>query len=776
MSEPPKPQQTDVDALARDKVDEIEKSLDASGEHKLDDLNSWLSILKQIITAADLHRTNDKSSKQDREIDPKAETGDSIYADYADDNEQFNAVDLTEQFATNSVKWTIRVRAFKIVHRIVQLYLNVLATSNKSLANRTPIIKQLPDLVRLSFVAATSPFDDLKVQGFEMFKFIIEKFAAVEDKELPGHSILEQYKSQVLSALKPTFNPDAPPYITAIASQVCSSWICYYIEKDPISLKRTYQFMLLSIEKLKNQSVNQNSKLYTESELEQERLYILGSWARLYIQASDSAATDTLNNNNPSKKELAELVKPQIDSIIDSWWEALKDFALLTMPAPKFIGVSHDSQHVYTRDVALRLFEPIWSELVLAVTIWICSYKSFSEDNSQPKGPEHSVNNNYQNNKQQNCDTSNKSPIRSSQRKYFKFVSGLLLRELCKCRQSVKQSKSTINESTSNVFRSIHLLLNDDNTRTYLLESLEVTGEFYSTLSILYNDRLKNRDPISKTIKSLQDMLFEIIVVKISSDLDQVSYGLNHLCNQISTQLQAIEEADVLKSQSEDALIKLSTYLSSLMRLFKVNCDQIISNAELLDPSVQTFRRIMAFERDPSIGVSFLNHLLSLYQSIGQDNVKTLATRLFDTHLEIVNQLVLKGKEGDKENLARQVSYLDSHLKFIRKTLDSCEPTGRQSLLKQLLECMTKVITTESRDLSNLFARHLDGCKKELPDDFKVSLTGQQRQDLDKFRESQMEHKPVAQAKKPASAQLGPSKLPTKITLKADFSNFYGKK
>lgn len=95
-----------VDELASKKVQEVEQSLEAKSgsDFKLDTFTAWFSVLKQIITAADLHRTNDKNSKSALDgKEGKHETGDSIYADYSDDNEHFTAhVDLTEQFATNS--------------------------------------------------------------------------------------------------------------------------------------------------------------------------------------------------------------------------------------------------------------------------------------------------------------------------------------------------------------------------------------------------------------------------------------------------------------------------------------------------------------------------------------------------------------------------------------------------------------------------------------------------------------------------------------------------
>lgn len=346
-------EQINIDDLAKDEVCKIASALENNSSGRSRQTDTWLTTLKQIITAADLHRTNQQDIPVTNE--PK---GDCIFTQSEDVSEQLN--NMSEQFATNNVKWTIRVSAFKLVHKIMH---QMSTQANKDLSQ---VKKHLPDMVRLAFVAATSPYDDLKLQGFEMFKFLVLRLSTVEEPEFPGHSILEQYKTQYQTALKPAFSSDAPPYITSIACQVLSLWLCKGLEKSSLDLDRSFKLIIESITKLENQSNNNHSKLYTESELEQERICILGSWAQIYITAKES--------KSDIMKQLHELVEPQLARLDGGWLDALREYALLIMHAPRAnVSVHDDNHHVYTKEVALKFYEPVWPKLLLAVTLRQCS-------------------------------------------------------------------------------------------------------------------------------------------------------------------------------------------------------------------------------------------------------------------------------------------------------------------------------------------------------------------------------------------------------------------
>lgn len=778
MADIKQPQQIDVDELAKEKVQEIEQSLGISENHKLIIVDQWFTILKQIITAADLHRTNDKEKYCDSSKASEVETDESIYADYADDNERFNAVDLTEQFATNPVKWTIRVRAFKLVHRLAYM----LIQPGKSTTTKIPLLKHLPDLIRLAFVAATSPYDDLKTQGFEMFKFLIERFASVEEREFPGVSILYQYRTQVLSALKPAFNLDAPPYITAIASQVCCLWICQGFEKDTNNLKRTYQLMLASINKLENQSINQNSKLYTEYELEQERLDILGSWAQLYITAKecDELLPTSLKNSRMSgfdSKHLDELVNNNISSLINRWWEALKDYALLIMPASRISGTLHEHENVYTRDVALRLFGPVWPKIILATTIWLCSddFSKHSRDSDRATS-----------------NSDGEISGESRQIKYSKFICGIIMKELCSC-NSDKQ-EDFLPESTLIVMKSLSILVNNYEVICALIEDMTVTQEFYTIIYSIMINRTKPNNRYHSFMRDLLDHIFTQVANKIASKPDCIKLSLVFLTDELKADIKSlnnnlnVEKLPTIESRKTNLLIRLSNTIN-LMKLVPEGeaVDQYDSLTEVL-------QLILANENDLSVSIALLELLKHFYAKTPLTIVHKFVGTLFITKKAVVSKLLCTF--GSKENLGRDrliqcLAFLDTYLKSMRD--DICLFSKNDDLIRYYVEVLLENFpqsNASDQHTTNLIRKKdlLDICLKNLKeldilihDRFESVMIDDIRKVYDLALGLQQEMKSEADlkrnsilAKKSTGAAM--AKTPVSITLKADFSNFYAKK
>lgn len=59
------------------------------------------------------------------------------------------------------------------------------------------LILHLSDLIRMSFMAATSDSDPLRLEGLKLLQEVIDKFARVPEPEFPGHLLLEQFQAQV---------------------------------------------------------------------------------------------------------------------------------------------------------------------------------------------------------------------------------------------------------------------------------------------------------------------------------------------------------------------------------------------------------------------------------------------------------------------------------------------------------------------------------------------------------------------------------------------------
>jgi hypothetical protein len=62
-----------------------------------------------------------------------------------------------------------------------------------------------------------------------------------------------------------------------------------------------------------------------------EKLAILRAWAKVYICAIEQRRTS--ENENEIGIGLLGLVEPELDTLVNYWFAALRDFALLSLPA-----------------------------------------------------------------------------------------------------------------------------------------------------------------------------------------------------------------------------------------------------------------------------------------------------------------------------------------------------------------------------------------------------------------------------------------------------------
>lgn len=286
----------------------------------------------------------------------EGEQNEEVEAD--DDQAEFHTEEETTTRSLVQPRWPTRVFAAECVRKVIaacEIASNahfdlVQAKELQSSRGKNDfLVLHLSDLIRMAFIAATSDSDPLRLEGLKTLQDVIEKFAKVPEPEFPGHLLLEQYQAQVDAALRPAFSPDTSSLVTAAACEVCSAWIGSNVARDLNDLRRVHQLLVSSLTKLQNKV--KTTPLYNESLTTLEKLAILKAWAEVYIVAMKSndvlPSLDFTNNGNGGGDDaddefgdfiyqgesLLTLVKPELVSLSQYWLAALKDHALLSLPA-----------------------------------------------------------------------------------------------------------------------------------------------------------------------------------------------------------------------------------------------------------------------------------------------------------------------------------------------------------------------------------------------------------------------------------------------------------
>ncbi|KAF3826502.1 hypothetical protein GH733_009027 [Mirounga leonina] len=351
-------------------------------------LSHWLMLCKDVLAASsDMSTATPLSSGKDEESEKK---------DEMDDDTMFTTLgeeDKSKPFV--APRWATRVFAADCLCRIINLcenadqaHFDLAMARSAKLRNPTNdlLVLHLSDLIRMAFMAATDHSNQLRMAGLQALEDIIKKFASVPEPEFPGHVILEQYQANVGAALRPAFSQDTPSDIIAKACQVCSTWIGSGVVSDLNDLRRVHNLLVSSLDKVQA-GKGSSSQLYRESATTMEKLAVLKAWAEVYVVAMNikkeaeskpkraMKSTDDDDDDYGTIDELPPdslitLVQPELPTLSRLWLAALKDYALLTLPAEFASGAFYTPE---TIDTARLHYRNSWAPILHAVALWLNS-------------------------------------------------------------------------------------------------------------------------------------------------------------------------------------------------------------------------------------------------------------------------------------------------------------------------------------------------------------------------------------------------------------------
>ncbi|EDV91239.1 HEAT repeat-containing protein 5B isoform X2 [Drosophila grimshawi] len=487
-----------------------------------DNLSSWLSLCKKVLTVAvesgisseeqaNLVGATDTASKSGAGEQQQTDDDDDEDEDYADDVTEYRAEENTSTHPAVQPRWPTRVFASQCVRRIIAsceaanaLHFDLLQAKEQQLIKSRSgdyLILHLAELIRMSFMAATSDSDQLRLEGLRTLQEIIDRFANVPEPEFPGHLLLEQYQAQVGAALRPAFATDTPSHVTAAACEVCSAWIGSGVARDISDLRRVHQLLVSSLNKLCTQT--NSTQLYNESMATLEKLSILKAWAEVYIvamlgngKAPASLLTMTpagaggtelvsgleLMDTDNRGESLLGLVQPELHNLSNHWLAAMKDHALLLLPPEFQSQLPRDGGSFYTTDTinsSKPHYMTSWPPILYAAALWLRDEGFARHQDTQTQveasssQPEPESNNNHITHGSLSADR-------------FHMIFGICMEALCSMRSSDKP------RNIVSCLRALHSIFDSDWARRQLIKDRALTIELCHVLhrQILTRDEL----------------------------------------------------------------------------------------------------------------------------------------------------------------------------------------------------------------------------------------------------------------------------------------------
>ncbi|CAG9536111.1 unnamed protein product [Cercopithifilaria johnstoni] len=465
-----------------------------------DFLSCWLSLCKDILASsvgADVRSAMQVEEKGHCGIKDEEDERESI-----DDDVTLQSATVVNREEKMKVipRWPSRVFATELVQRIMSVCETERAHYDLALAKELQIssggrtdylVLHLSDLVRMSFMGATSDNTSLRLAGLACLQDVITRFSSIPEPEFPGHVILEQFQAQVGAALRPAFTADTPSDVTAAACQVCSTWIGSGVAQDLNDLRRVHQLLVSSLGKLTHGSIN--TQLYSESAATLEKLAILKAWAEVYIVAVEQKKQQKVINAVAVKNEekcsylqesLLSLVSPELNSLINCWLAALRDSALLSLPPEFKPQLPPNGGTYYTAECAdfcKGHYRVSWPPILLATCTWL-------EQNDFEL--------------EQNSDDAENITIDKTRETHFHIMLGICIETLCSNR-----AHSVGDLTVQLCLRSLRNLLACNWSRRVLMRNVQLAIEVLNVLYrlILTRENLRTQQLCADVVMTVLD-------------------------------------------------------------------------------------------------------------------------------------------------------------------------------------------------------------------------------------------------------------------------------
>lgn len=360
----------------------------------------WVNITKRIVTgsSAGAGGNNNQISKpettnnavNDDEDDDFGDDDADGFVDEDDVDITTTAADASGMTAKLSVhveippRWRTQLFALECLQQTIQLVSNshirehfdlIAARRRRQQAGLGDyLVFRVPDLIRLSFTAATAHVNELRLAGINLLKLVIEKFANTLDADLEDMLLLEQYSAQIGAALTPAFGADSSSEIVSAAVKVCAIYVGSGIVKDLYQLGRVLKLLTSALEKCKSESkltgVGEVKDLSPHASV-MVKLSVLNAWAELQVASQKQGY-------------LKQVLQPNLNVLSPMWLRSLQDYARIRLESD-IVALSTRTERVQassnsgidsmysaaTKDVVLPYYRRSWLKIMEAVATLI---------------------------------------------------------------------------------------------------------------------------------------------------------------------------------------------------------------------------------------------------------------------------------------------------------------------------------------------------------------------------------------------------------------------
>lgn len=281
---------------------------------------------------------------------------------------------------TNS-RWRTQLFALQCLHEVFLTlirskkneHFSAQIAKSKGLGNfRSLMISRVSDLIKMAFTASTASIMEIRLEGLNVLRDVIENFKYSSDLDFDEAPLLEQHQAPIAAALTPAFSHDSFPEVLASAIQVCAVFVGSGVVKEIDKMGRMLKLLTSALESCRD------TEIISLGEMKE-----LSSTASVMIKTAVYAAWAEFQVTSVKQSYLCNVIKPHLALLCPLWVASLREYARLKSDEEaSSTGSSHSNpfdamQGGFTREIWLPYYESAWLKMMRATAYLIKAKEPF---------------------------------------------------------------------------------------------------------------------------------------------------------------------------------------------------------------------------------------------------------------------------------------------------------------------------------------------------------------------------------------------------------------
>ncbi|MBW0479445.1 hypothetical protein O181_019160 [Austropuccinia psidii MF-1] len=325
--------------------------------------SAWIDLCMRIVsrTTAAQTKTVEESGQATIFIDEESQ---------GLDHEQ-NAGAHGNQKNRNTSRWRTQLFALQCLHEVFLTvirnkrgeHFNVQIAQSKGFSNvRLLMFSRVSDLIKMAFTASTANIMEIRLEGLNVLRDVIENFKRSCDLDFDESPLLEQHQAPITAALTPAFSHDSFPEVLASAIQVCAVFVGSGVVKQINKMGRILKLLTSALESCRDSEIVSLGEMkdFSTSASIMIKTAIYAAWAEFQVISIHQAY-------------LNDVITPHLALLCPFWVASLREYARLksdedpsSHSVTSLLGVGSMQSGLH-REVSLPYYENAWPKMMRAI-------------------------------------------------------------------------------------------------------------------------------------------------------------------------------------------------------------------------------------------------------------------------------------------------------------------------------------------------------------------------------------------------------------------------